>query len=70
MILRPAFLGAESEEGFVSLMPKSDAREFRTIEGTPPNAGFFIHAGEVVKTWPKSSEVRRNAGRLPPVGTA
>jgi len=27
-----------------------------------PNAGFFIHSGEVIKTWPKSFEVQGHYG--------
>jgi hypothetical protein len=111
-LLIPALLGAQREEGFVSLMPKEDVRELWIIEGTPaeswsvqngviactgkpngflrskksyknylfraewrfqkegwigapekwPNAGFFIHAGEVTNTWPKSFEVQGHYG--------
>jgi hypothetical protein len=99
-------------DGFVSLTPKKDVREFWTIEGTPPetwrvengvirctgkpngflrslkryrnyifraewrfqtegwtgapekypNAGFFINAGEIEKTWPISHEVQGHFG--------
>jgi len=112
-LLFPLALAAQSEEGFVSLMPKSDVTELWIIEGTPPetwsvkdgvvastgkpngflrtkksyknyifraewrfqaegwtggpekwpNAGFFIHAGAIEKTWPKSHEVQGHYGQ-------